>query len=224
MIKIIKIKNSLLKKNFKKNNDYSNDIALGKKRKGRIPKYLKEKGIKGNHDNSSDDNIIKCVFTSVKNCVHNFINLLCIEKYGIKLNPLNLQPELGSSHESYRKFCENDLNSIYINSVPKNIKSYPKELKNENINQKVKYLNENNKIWIKKTNDTLFKEIRFYDMIEVYFDNSIKFIEKDNIKIDLGNFERYDNCLNDKYDKETKERIKNKIKKILEPTHKKKNK
>ena len=56
-------------------------------------------------------------------------------------------------------------------------------------------------------------------MIEVYFDNNKKSIIKDNIKIDLNNFERYETFFNDIYDKEKKEKLKNKIKEILEPIH-----
>lgn len=211
---------------------YYNDIALGKKRKGRLPNYLKEIGITGYHNNKSTDNAIRCVFTSIKKSVDNFISNLCLEKFGITLNSLNLGPEFGTNYEEYRKFCKKELILIYNDSIPKNIKAY---LKEERKKKKDKYKHDNNKALIKniisKENNNqnlekkffiLFKKVSFYDMIEVYFDNNKKSIIKDNIKIDLNNFERYETFFNDIYNKEKKEKFKNKIKEILEPIHEEK--
>ena len=191
-------------------------------KKGRIPKILKKMGAKGKHDITSLDNGIKKVLTSCKNNIDDFVKNLCLkDPYGMEIQSLNIQPQMGSKEEDYQKFFPKKLKFIYFDTIPKNI---GKTLNEERKEKGDKFIYEYNKLKIKnviiregankdiknKILYTLFNEVSFGDMLDAYFNKEIKEIKKGTVSINLDNFRRYEDCLND-YDAKIKIKLKKKI-------------
>ena len=190
--------------------------------KGRLPNNLKIMGVKGDHGNKDYDDGIKVVLNSCKEKIHAFINQLCSkDQIGIKIPPLNIKKQRGSKNEDYRLFFDKKLKNIYSDSIPRNL---GKILNEERKKKGDKFVYGRNKPIItsaivregankdieKKILYTLFNEVSYGDMLNAYFDNTIKELKKDNISIDLENFERYEDCskdLGEKTKKEMKEKI-----------------
>ena len=190
--------------------------------KGRIPKNLKKMGVKGKHDNTSLDNGIREVLTSCKDNIHAFVKKLCLEEpYGMEIQSLNIKPQMGSKEEDYQKFFPKKLKFIYFDSIPKNI---GKILNEERKKKGDKFIYEHNKPKItnvivreganknikNKILYTLSNEVSYGDMLDAYFNKEIKEIKKGNVSINLDNFRRYEDCLND-YDAKIKMKLRHKI-------------
>ena len=199
--------------------------------KGRIPNILKKMiGAKGKHDNTYMDNAIKCVLTSIKESIDAFVKSLCLnDPFGTEIQSLTIQPQMGSKKEDYIIFFDKKLINIYFDAIPKNLGKFLNEERKEKKEKGENFINEHNISTIKnvcvresanknkevKIIKTLFNEVSFGDMLEAYFDKSQQYIKKGDVSIDLNNFKRYEDCLNKIYNQETKEKLKNKILKLM---------
>ena len=194
--------------------------------RGRIPNILKDFGAKGKHDNKSTDNEIKKVLNSFKNEVDAFVHEFCKKKpYGLEIQSLNIS--IGSNKEDYQKFFDKKLIDIYDNFIPKNI---GRTLNEERKKEGEKFVYDHNKIRIhnrfnrERGNElyTLFNKVSFGDMLEAYFDNNKNEIVKDGVHIKLDNFKRYNDCLNNSYNDDQKDKYRTKISNIKKKENKKK--
>ena len=191
----------------------------------KIPKYIKEK--EQNHGKFYQIGVRAAIFQCAQS-LENSISFNC-KNYNVRLRKLSINNQLGCKNENYRNFFNLFLIDIYSNLSPK---KQPKDKKGFIINKKeiieknkklIKKLikkEENNGKVENKILNILFTKTTFKEILESFLLNH-PFIEKsisDNEtkgRIELNNFQTYENCLNDKYDKKTKEELKIRIFKII---------
>ena len=197
------------------NKDYIN------KRKGPLPKSLKELGFKGKSNRCSLKNLYAKILQNCKSSVDEVINNEC-EKYFISFKKLTIQKQLKKGgFANYKTFCKKKLYDIYINSFPKNIKN------SEKMNNAKDGINKENKDYIKhviakekydknaeiKKLNLLFNKTTFFIILKAFLEDQ-NLIIVDNTPIKLEGFKTFNYYLNYLNPKE-KEKLKIKFKENL---------
>lgn len=194
--------------------------------KKKIPKYLQNK--EENKCKFYNEGVRRVIFI----CAHsfdNFISNYILKKYNIKIQKLNINKQLKLDFKNYRNFFNKSIIDIYSDSFPKKKgKKYKNEEKNyinisliKNAIEK-ENINKNGKI---KILDFLFNEIKFKKILKLFLYDckdiniSITIYEKDKV-FNLERFKTFKDFLNDTFDKDSKEEIKERLLKIMDEENK----